>query len=230
MAIAGAKRAQLTLIWWSLFPSYNGGQGDVAAYELDVTQTAAVEAAVAATVDRFGRLDVLVNVAGFPDALPAAQLTDEVWSAVLDVHLNGTFRCCRAAYPVLCRSDAPAIVNISSIAARMSMTSAVYSSAKSGIEGLTRSLAVEWAPAGIRVNAVAPGYTRTRLVEAAIAAGRMDEAHVTSLVPMRRLAEPSEIATAVYFLASEAASYVTGQTLDVDGGTLIDSHLARPAP
>ena len=193
------------------------------ALQVDVTDTTSVDRMVDAIAERFGRLDVLVNNAGYAEPSSSHTVTDEDWARMLDVHLTGTFRCSRAAFELLSRADAPAIVNIASIAAVVGIPMrASYSAAKAGIEGLTRVLAVEWARQRIRVNAVAPGYVLTPLIERRIESGTNTMNRMTARVPLGRLGAPEEIAAVVNFLASKEASYITGQTLVVDGGQTVD--------
>ena len=193
---------------------------------LDVRATDSVETAIAATTDRFGGLDVLVTNAGIARPGPAAEASDEAWTEMLEVHVKGTMRCCRAAFPALAASGRGAVVALSSISARLGMAHrAPYSAAKAGIEGLVRALAVEWAPQAIRVNAVGPGYILTEMVQGTIASGHLDPEKIGRLVPLGRFGTPEEIGETVSFLAGERAGYITGQVLYVDGGAIVNSML-----
>lgn len=200
------------------------GAGRAVGLAVDVGDSASVDAMMAAVVDLFGGVDVLVNNAGHIRPGAADGLSDDDWNSVLNVHLTGTFRCSRAAYPTL-KKRGGAIVNVASIAGRVGIANrSSYCAAKAGIESLTRALAMEWAADGIRVNAVAPGYTLTPLNRSAVADGTLDEARVMARVPMRRLAESDEIAAGIAFLASEEASYITGQVLVIDGGLTVNGN------
>ncbi|MBC9715219.1 SDR family oxidoreductase [Streptomyces sp. TRM66268-LWL] len=193
----------------------------------DVASRAAVEAVVAATVERFGRLDVLVNNAAScgVDAALVEEESDEVWERDLDITLSGAFRCARAAMPHLAASGRGAIVSIGSVNGEVSFGNHAYSAAKAGLASLTRTLAEHAAPRGVRVNLVAPGTVRT-----AVWAGREQQLEaLRALYPLGRIGEPEDIAAAVAFLASADASWVTGTTLRVDGGILAVSPAFREA-
>lgn len=186
----------------------------------DVAVEADVIALIDASVKRFGRLDVLVNNAGNSDQPhPTIEQNVDAFERLLDIHLRGTFLACREAAKVMLAQRSGAIVNLGSIAGLAGIPQRnAYGAAKAGIAAMTRSLACEWAREGIRVNAVAPGYVATELVEALERNGQMNLRSIEQRTPMGRLARPDEIARAIGFLASDAASYITGTTLSVDGG------------
>lgn len=185
-----------------------------AAFGVDVLDEARVREAVAAVVARYGRIDVLVNVAGGAVAERGfEQTSDEVWEWSLQLNLLGTVRMCRAASPHLRRSERGAIVNISSVNGMIPLAAEAYSTAKAGLIALTTNLVSAFAPDGVRVNAVAPGTIRTRVW------GKVgDPDAFAPRYPLGRIGEPEEVAAAVAFLASDDASWITGQTLAVDGG------------
>jgi NAD(P)-dependent dehydrogenase (short-subunit alcohol dehydrogenase family) len=193
----------------------------------DVSSTESVDLMVAKTLEQFGRLDALLNIAGVVGPGPSEELSDAEWDRLISIHLGGAFRCSRAAFPALSASGDGAIVSISSIAGRTGFSFRVsYCAAKAGIEGLTRALAVEWAKKGVRVNAVAPGHVRTPMLDHSLKIGSVTEETIearTNRIPLGRYARPDEIAAAVLFLASPAASYVTGETLCVDGAITVNA-------
>lgn len=190
---------------------------------LDVTDWESVEAGVKATVEHFGRLDLLVNNAGIGRLHALEDMPPEDWRLVLDVDLDGAFRCLQVVGRHMLDAGGGAIVNVASIYAQLGgHKRAAYTAAKAGLLGLTRTAAVEWAGRGVRVNAVGPGYVRTPPLERMMAAGEIDLDPILAHIPMGRLALPIDIARAVRFLASEEASYITGQVLYVDGGLLAE--------
>jgi NAD(P)-dependent dehydrogenase (short-subunit alcohol dehydrogenase family) len=193
--------------------------------DADVRDEASVQPALA-TLDR---VDVLVNNAGIQGVGLIGELRAETWDTVVATHLRGAFVCSTHAVPRMRAQGGGAVVNIASVAAFVGLPGrAPYSAAKAALTSFTRVLAVETATAGIRVNAVAPGFTRTRLIQRALDDGSLTESWMTAEVPMRRLAEPPEIARVVRFLGSNDASYITGQTILVDGGWSIQGIHAAP--
>ncbi|WP_154096266.1 SDR family NAD(P)-dependent oxidoreductase [Microbacterium testaceum] len=184
-----------------------------------------VRSAVDAAAHALGGIDVVINCAGIARPAAAAEVADEDWTRLVDIHLGGTMRVTRAAFPYLRASDHAAVVNISSVAASAGMPGrSSYCAAKAGIEGLTRALAVEWAPDGIRVNAVAPGYIDSPMTAGLVERGELNLSPIINRIPMGRLADPAEISAAIAFLSSPNASYITGQTIYVDGGMSVDGN------
>lgn len=198
-------------------------ESSVAGRILDIVDSLSVQQVFADLTADYGAMSLLVNCAGVITRGPAEDLHEAEWSRVIDTDLSGVFRCCQAAFPLLTACGSAAIVNIGSVGGHVGLAGRVaYTAAKAGLEGLTRTLALEWASHGIRVNTIAPGWTRTEMVAGGIATGDIDEAGLTVRIPQGRLAEPEEIAKAVVFLGSSQASYVTGQSLIVDGGITIN--------
>ena len=219
VAISDLNEADIESALKELDPSRNRSIG----VKVDVTSRQDIEAGVAKLIAKFGRLDVLVNNAGNFRQGATDTYSDSDWDLITSVHLDGAFKASQIAYPHLKQSPAGAIVSVSSIAARVGLPKrASYNVSKAGIEALTRTLAVEWASDGIRVNAVAPGFTESRNMKDLEDKGLTTPAKLLSAIPLGRFAKMSEQAAAIYFLASAESSFVTGQTLVVDGGTTID--------
>ncbi|MCC5858830.1 MAG: SDR family oxidoreductase [Ectothiorhodospiraceae bacterium] len=185
----------------------------------DVTDAGQVDAAVHAGVERFGGIQVLINNAGLTVKKPAEELPLEDWQHVINVNLTGVFLVAQRVGRQMIRQGEGSIINISSIAASTALRgSLAYCASKGGVQMVTRVLAVEWAPHGVRVNALAPAYTETPLVKA-LTDSRPDFAEaVRRRTPMQRMARAGEMVGAAVFLASGASSYVTGETVHVDGG------------
>ena len=193
-----------------------GGTG----HGCDVRIRSSVEAAVAEVLDRHGRIDVLVNNAGIGLAGPSETFSDEDWNTSIAVLQTGVFLCSQVVGRHMLAAGRGVIVNISSMNAWEAFPMRLaYCAAKAAVVAMTQVLAIEWADRGIRVNAVAPGVTRTAMVQKAIDDGVVDVPAYTARTPLHRFGEPDEIARAVLFLASdEDSSFVTGTTLCADGG------------
>jgi glucose 1-dehydrogenase len=197
--------------------------GARAAYQhCDVARKAEVDAALAATLTAFGRVDGLVNNAGIFKAAPFLDITEADWDAVIDVNLKGQFLVGQAvARQLVAQGGGGAIVNMSSVNARLAIASiASYNASKGGVDQLTRVMALALSEHGIRVNGVAPGTIATELAAKAVLTSEEAKARIMSRTPMKRLGEPAEIASVVAFLLSDAASYMTGDTVLVDGGRM----------
>jgi gluconate 5-dehydrogenase len=188
----------------------------------DVANASDVQAVVDATIERFGTIDVLVNNAGVswgerPEAMPLAQ-----WQKVIDVNLTGAFVCSQAVGREMIRRQYGRIINIASIAGLQGNVNgpyyAAYAASKAGLMGLTRELAASWGRHGIRVNAIAPGFFHSRMSDASI---EQIESSLNAVTPLGRVGHPGELKGVAVFLASDASSYITGQTIVVDGGRTI---------
>ncbi|MEV4298383.1 glucose 1-dehydrogenase [Microbispora rosea] len=196
--------------------------GRAVAFGCDVSDSAQVEALVPGVMAEFGRIDVLVNNAGLTRDNLLFRMSEEDWDKVVDVNLKSVFLVSRAVQKHMVEQRSGAIVNLSSRSALGNRGQSNYAAAKAGIQGLTATMAIELGPFGVRVNAVAPGYVATPMTEAtAVRLGVTPEEHQATMaqaVPLRRVGQPTEVASVVAFFASDDASYVTGQTLYVNGG------------
>lgn len=193
--------------------------GDPAAvFTLDVRDEAAVEGVVGDVISRFGRLDILINNAGMTSRQPTVELSSDVWHSVLDTHLSGAFYCAKhAARAMIARGGGGKIINIGSMYSIFGPPNvASYAAAKTGLLGLTRALAVEFAPHNIQVNAILPGWYLTGLTDSLLRTPVGEE--IRRKTPAGRWGEPEELAGAAVFLASAASDFVTGVAIPVDGG------------
>lgn len=183
----------------------------------DVSDPAACAAAVAGAVDRFGRLDILVNSAGVGALEPSDTLSPESWRRTQAINLDGTFFMCQAAIRHMLPAGGGAIVNVASIHGHVGFGAhAAYTASKGGVVNLTRTLGIEYAARNIRVNAVCPGFVLTPMIEAGVTDDLMPQ--IVALHPIGRIARAEEIAAPILFLASDEASFMAGASLMVDGG------------
>lgn len=189
----------------------------------DITQEASVKSAAQTVAEKLGRCDILVNNAGiFLPAIPLEEMPVETWDRVFGVNTRGTFLCVKHFGALMLKQQSGSIVNFASIAASIPNQLSPYGPSKAAVLALSRQLAVEWGPHGIRVNTVSPGLVRTAMSENYYQNERIHTAR-KSAVALRRIGSPEDVANVVGFLASDAAAYVSGQEIVVDGGFLLTS-------
>ena len=192
--------------------------GESLCVQCDVSKKEDVDRLVKETLEKFGRIDILVNNAGVVRQSPLTETTEEDWDFVIDINLKGVFLACKAVAPILMKQKSGKIVSIASIAGEIGFpNTAAYCASKGGIVNLTRELALEMAPYNVNVNAVAPGVIETSMTEGMLSEEESRKGLLMQ-IPMGRVGKPEEIAKAVAFLTSDDASYITGETLTVDGG------------
>lgn len=216
VVIASRTADQLTTV----ADQINENGGKALAVPTDLSDPTQLETLCAKTIDAFGRIDILVNNAARSFLRSLMDLREDGWDKVFDVNVKGVWLLSRTVAKQMMAQKCGRIINITTVGAeKAELGMAAYGCSKAALKMLTRCMAREWAPLGIQVNAVGPGLTRTKFSEP-IWSNQDVEKHVTSMLPMGRIAEPEEIVPAVLFLASDAASYMTGQTIYVDGGAL----------
>jgi 3-oxoacyl-[acyl-carrier protein] reductase len=197
--------------------------GDAVGVAAQLTDADGPEVLVEAVLGQFGRVDVLVNNAGAGQVAESETLDPSEFQRIIDLNLTATFRCAQAAGRPMLAAGSGVIVNISSLMGHVGLARrAAYTASKHGIEGLTKTLAVEWAARGVRVMSVSPAYVATPLLAQTSKAGGFTMDEVAGRTPLGRLAEPEEVARVVAFLVSDDASYLTGSSVLVDGGWLAD--------
>lgn len=190
-------------------------------HPIDLQMLSGIPALIDRAVTEFGRLDILINNAGTNIRRPAVECSEADWDEVVNLNLRAAFFCAQAAGRVMVRARRGKVVTLSSIAGRVGLPAgAIYAATKAGVSAFTRTLAVEWAPHNVQVNAIGPGYIRTRLTEPLFANPEWVD-RVTRRIPSGRTGEVDDLIGAMLFLASPASNYMTGQTLYIDGGWIV---------
>ena len=186
----------------------------------DVTRTDSINDLARTVIEKLGKVDILVNAAGITVRRPTTEVSDREWNEIIDTNLTGMLRACRAFGPHMIERRYGRVINIGSLTSMVALQEvAAYGASKAGVAALTKSLAVEWAPYGVCVNAILPGVFRTALNEGLLD-GTDRGRELLMRTPMRRFGQPEELAGAAVFLGSEAAGFITGHLLAVDGGFL----------
>lgn len=215
VAVADLKLAQADAVLAEIAATGQRGL----ALALDVTKVASVQAVVDRLLADFGRIDVLVNCHGLTKRVASVDFLEADWDQIIDVNLKGAFLCCQRVGRVMLQQGRGSIINFASIGGLVGLpTSVAYCASKGGVVQLTRTLGVEWAPFGVRVNAIAPSSFNTPMVRNVLDAEPEYRNRVVSKIPIGRIAEPNEIVGSVLYLSSSASSMVTGTILAVDGG------------
>lgn len=196
--------------------------GDAMFIKVDVSHSSEVKEAVRACLDRYGKIDVLYNCAGIwlAEDVPAADMSEDVWKELLNVHLNGTFFFCKYVIPVMIKNKSGSIINTSSISGLVASDRNAFSAAKGGVQSFTRSLAGSYASYNIRANVICPGPVQTPLADKALA-DPIRKQNLLNSIPLGRFAQPEEIAYLALYLASDESSFVTGALITIDGGLTV---------
>jgi NAD(P)-dependent dehydrogenase (short-subunit alcohol dehydrogenase family) len=203
------------------------GGGIALDLQADVRDDNDVKSMVGKAIEAFGKIDFLINSAGISDQMvPVVEQDTNAWQKVMDIDLKGTYLCCKEVAKSMIKNNFGRIVNIASIGGLNAFPQrTAYCPSKSAIIMLTKVLAIEWATYNINVNAIAPGYIRTEMVEKMALTGAFDEEKLRNRIPLRRLGHTSEIADVALFLCSNGANYITGETITVDGGFVAYGYL-----